>query len=578
MSRTNSILIMLMLFLVAPFAHAEPNKAIGDWHGSLATPIGELLLVIRISEDENGELIATLESPDQAPGQQIPISQLSVVDEHLSIKVQMIGASIEADWQEETGSWDGTFSQGMDIPLRLTRGLPADKPTIEGLDGDWKTTINRNGVDLRIILHITTSEHGTIAKLDSPDTMAMNVSVSDLTKDGDQISYAIKVIGGTFTGTLTDPDTIVGTWVVPGQDDVLLTYQRAAPTDEPIVRNRPQVPREPFGYLVEEVTYENPQAEGVTLAGTLTLPEGEGPFPAAILISGSGPQDRDETVFGHQPFLVLADYLTKHGIAVLRYDDRGVAQSTGDYSSATSADFATDANAAFAYLLSRDDIDHDAIGFIGHSEGGLIAPIALQTNTSNKNTIAYMVMLAGPGTSSKQIAKSQNRLISLSQGKTEEEIARAEAINSKIVDAIINSSSPEEAESMIREILTPQALEDLGVSESQIGMIIAQNNTPWIRYFLTYDPANFLPQITIPILALNGELDMQVPAPENLDGLRTLLKDNQDATIIERPGLNHLFQHATTGALGEYNDIEETFAPEAMQIIADWINERFGNE
>ena len=567
-------LISILLAATASLSIAAPDPIADSWHADLSIPTGTLSLIFTITQDDEGNLNATLESPDQTPGKQIPISEISVVDEHLSIKIAIIGASIEADWDDNEQQFSGTFHQGMNLPIVLKRGLPADKPTIKGLDGDWKATLSRNGVDLRIILHITTTDRGTIALLDSPDTMTMNVPVSDLVKNGEQISYTIKVINGQFSGTRTDPDTIVGTWKVPGQDDVALTYKRADATDEPVVRNRPQVPAKPYGYIVQEITYDNPQAEGVKLAGTLTLPEGDGPFPAAILISGSGPQDRNETVFGHQPFLVLADYLTKQGIAVLRYDDRGVAKSTGDYSNATSADFATDANAAFAYLIGRDDIDHNAIGFIGHSEGGLIAPIAMKTNPD----VAFMVMLAGPGTSSQQIVKSQNRLIGLSQGKSEEEIAKAEAINTRIIQAIVNSASAQEAEDQIRTILTPQALEDLGMKESQIDMVIARNNSPWIRYFLTYDPADYLPAITCPILALNGQLDTQVPAQENLDGLRTLLKDHPDATMIQLEGLNHLFQHATTGALGEYNDIEETFSPEAMDIMAVWINERFGND
>jgi len=571
-------LFFLVLAMLTTVSTASPDPIADSWHAELNIPTGKLSLIFTITQADDGNLSATMESPDQAPGQQIPISAVTMTDDHLSISIANIGAGIEADWDDDQQHWSGTFSQGIELPIIIKRGLPVAKPTIEGLDGDWKATITRNGVDLRLILSIHTTERGTLANIDSPDTMAMNIPVSDLTKDGDSIGYKITIVNGVFTGTLTDPDTITGAWVMPGKDDITITYTRSAETDAPIVRNRPQVPTEPYAYIVEDVTYENPQAEGVTLAGTLTLPEGDGPFPAAILISGSGPQDRDETVFGHQPFLVLADHLTKQGIAVLRYDDRGVAESTGDYSAATSADFASDANAAFAYLLSRPEINRNSIGFVGHSEGGLIAPIAIHDNNTNESTIAYIVMLAGPGTSSLQIAKTQNRLIGLSQGKSEEEISKAQIINTKIIQAIINSASTQDAEDQIRAILTPQTLEDLGIIESQIDMVIAQNNSPWIRYFLTYDPADYLPTITCPILALNGQLDTQVAPQENLEGLRELLKDHPDATITELTGLNHMFQHATTGALGEYNDIEETFSPEAMEIIADWINERFGNE
>jgi len=572
--------LCLFLFATVSSASIGPDTLAGDWHGTIDTPSGALMLIVTITQDDAGKLSAEMESPDQAPGRKFPISEVSVVDDHLALKVQVIGAGIEADWDEEQQAWVGTFSQGMNIPIVLKAGLPADKPTIDGLDGDWNATINRNGVDLRLILHIKTTEHGTAAKLDSPDTMANDIPISQLTRDGDSISYTINVVKGVFKGTLTDPKTIKGTWTIPEQDELEVIYTRVADDEKPVEHLRPQVPTEPYGYRVVEVTFDNPLGEGVTLAGTLTLPEGDGLFPAAILISGSGPQDRNETVFGHQPFLVLADALTKQGIAVLRYDDRGTARSTGDYANATSADFATDANAALAYLSSRDDIDHQAIGFIGHSEGGLIAPLAITDpalGASAEHPPAFMVMLAGPGTSSIQISRSQTRLISQSQGVSDEEIETRQAISDRILEAIARSSSVEDAKGKVRAMLTPETLQALGVDESQIETIIAQNTAPWIRYFLTYDPANYLPKITIPILALNGELDMQVPAKENLAGLRKLLKDNPDATITELEGLNHLFQHATTGALGEYNDIEETFSPEAMDIIADWINERFGN-
>ncbi len=575
-SRIMSFLVVLAFTIVQ--TGASPDPVTDNWHADLQIPTGTLSLIFVIAEDDDGNLTAHLESPDQSPGQHIPISEIDVTDNHLSIKIGIVGASIDADWNDDQQYWEGTFSQGAEIPIIIKRGLPAKKPTIKGLDGDWKATINRNGVDLRLILHIQTTDSGTSATIDSPDTMANNISVSDLTKDGDQVGYKIAIIDGVFKGTLTGPNTLVGTWDVEGEETLTVTYTR---TDEVIKRNRPQVPTEPYGYQVEEITYKNTRADDVKLSGTLTYPVGEGPFPAAILISGSGPQDRDETIFGHQPFLVLADHLTKQGIAVLRYDDRGVGESTGDYSNANSADFATDANAAFEYLLTRSDIDHDSIGFIGHSEGGLIAPLAITDPKLGANAdqpIAYMVMLAGPGTSAMQISSSQRRLIAQSQGVTEEDLHESDAINRSILQAVANATSTQDAKDKIRAVLTPDAMEILGINELQAQNVIAQNSSPWIRYFLGYDPADYLPQIEIPILALNGELDLQVPAPENLAGLRALLKDNPDTTIIELESLNHMFQHAKTGAMGEYNDIEETFSPQAMKLISEWINQRFGTE
>lgn len=571
-STTLRSLLCVLLTATTALASRSPDPIADDWHGAVTVPTGKLMLIVTITQDDDGVYSAELESPDQAPGQKIPVSQITIEDGHMRLRIDMIGATYEADWDDQAQQWSGTFTQGLELALTLERGLPPNKPVIEGLDGTWRSTITRNGVELRVILHIETTDTGTHAKLDLPDMLASDIPVADLTREGDAVSYTVPASQGSFVGTLNKDGTITGTWTIPNQDDTTLTFTRD-PDNQPAARpNRPQVPTEPYPYKAEDVTYDNPDADGVTLAGTLTIPQGDGPFPAAILISGSGPQDRNETVFGHQPFLVLADYLTNHGIAVLRYDDRGINESTGDFSQATSADFATDANAAFAYLSSRPEIDHDAIGFVGHSEGGMIGPIAINDNQK----IAFLVMLAGPGTPALQISQSQNRLIALSQGASEESVDKSVALSTKITNAVAQSTSVQDAQQQIRAILTPEALETLGINESQIDFIVAQNTTPWIRYFLKYDPADFLPAVHCPILALNGSLDKQVPAVENLAGLRTLLADHDDVTIKSLPGLNHLFQHAKTGALGEYNDIEETFAPGAMKLIADWINARFG--
>lgn len=572
MTRTRmTVLVTLVAMLFAPLTYAQPEQVEGDWHGALTIPTGELMLIVTISTDDEGELTAVLESPDQAPGQKIAISEITVEDGLMHFAISRLGATYEATWDDEAQQWSGTFSQGAKLPLTLQRGLPPNKPVVEGLDGTWRSTVPRNGVNLRLIVHIETSDSGTHAKLDMPDMLANNIPIADLTRDGDRVSYTVPASQGSFSGKLNEDGTITGVWTIPNREDVTITLVRDADDAPAPKRNRPQVPAKPYPYQSEDITFENQSAEGVTLAGTLTIPQGDGPFPAAILISGSGPQDRNETVFGHQPFLVLADYLTNHGIAVLRYDDRGINESTGDFSQATSADFATDANAAFAYLASRPEIDHNAIGFIGHSEGGIIGPIAIRDNQD----IGFLVMLAGPGTPSIKIVESQNRLIAESQGADEAMIDKSIALSMKLSRAVANSTSAHDAEARIRAILTPEVLEEQGWPESQIETIIAQNASPWLRFFLSYDPADYMDAVRCPVLAINGQLDKQVPADENLAGLRVLLADHPDATIKALPGLNHMFQTAKTGALGEYNDIEETFAPHAMQLIADWINTRF---
>lgn len=365
---------------------------------------------------------------------------------------------------------------------------------------------------------------------------------------------------------------MTGDWRNPGRPRATVTFVRTAETADPAEQPRPQAPTRPFPYQTDSVRVDNRAAEGVTLAGTLTVPEGAGPFPAAVLISGSGRQDRDETVFGHKPFAVLADHLTRSGIAVLRYDDRGFGESSGRFDGATSADFATDADAAMRYLAGRPEIDSGAIGLIGHSEGAMVGPIAAAAN----DAVAYLVLLAGPGTDTKQLMLSQNRLIGAAQGFSESDLDRMQLVNEKIMTAVATAPDQATAEARVRDVLTPEALAALRLPDARREAAIQQFTGDWFRYFLQYDAVKFLSQIHVPVLALNGTLDRQVPADENLPAIEAALKHNPDVTVRRLEGLNHFFQTAETGALGEYAEIEETFSLEAMAVVSDWILARFG--
>ncbi len=563
---------MLLAAACAPIFAQE--ELVGPWHGVLDHPMGPLTLIVTIMEGEDGALRAELESPDQAPGRTVPVTTITAADHRLTFTVGRIGARFEGEWDESAQRWSGVFTQGAPFQLILERGLPAPRPVVEGLDGVWEGAVTRNGVDLRLVLRVSTSEYGTIVTFDSPDMNAVGLPVRGFTREAEAVELFVPASGAAYEGTLSDGDTrLVGTWKLPGRPDATVTFVRTRETSEREARERPQTPAEPFGYRSEEVTFDNPEFSDVRLAGTLTLPEGNGPFPGAILISGSGPQDRDETVWGHKPFAVLADHLTRQGIAVLRYDDRGFGASTGSHASATSADFATDANAAAAYLVSRPEIDRDAIGFVGHSEGGVIGPIAAVEN----DEIDFLVMLAGPGTNTLRLIRSQRHLMGLSQGMTDEELVRTDEVVDRIARAVAAASDGADAAARVRELLTAHALETLGVPESRRELVVQQYTTDWFRYFVRYDPAAFLSRVDVPVLALNGSLDVQVPADENLAGIRRALAHNRDVTVRELEGLNHLFQTAETGKLGEYADIPETFAPVALEIVADWINARFGS-
>lgn len=566
-------LMLFLLILATPVANAAgPEPLTGDWHGQLDTPQGALTLLVTLQADEREALSGVLESRSQAPGVKIPLKDVQAQSDSLSFLVPSIAASFQGTWDESSQQWKGVFSQQVSFPLTLKRGTPAVDAVVPGLDGTWQGKLRRNEVDLRLVLRVRTDNQGTNVTLDSPDLVAFGMPVSGFTRDGDEVSFDVHAAAVHFKGSLVQDDaTITGQWSRPGQPDATVSFVRTGESTERAAQVRPQMPTEPLSYRAEEVSFDNPQAKGVTLAGTLTWPEGKGPFPAAVLISGSGPQDRDQHVFGHSTFAVLSDHLTRAGIAVLRVDDRGVGGSTGDHGSATSADFAIDANAAADYLLGREGIDQAAVGFIGHSEGGMIGPLAVLDN----DRIAYLVMLAGPGTSTSQLIETQRHLISLSQGVSEAELARTDPVFARINRSLITATDHADAQARVQAILTPAALEALGAPAAQGEMMVQQLSREWYRYFLRYDATAVLEQVRIPVLAINGALDLQVPADENLAAIAAALGANPDATTKKLEGLNHMFQTTSTGAFGEYPDLTETFAPVALETVSSWILERF---
>jgi pimeloyl-ACP methyl ester carboxylesterase len=437
---------------------------------------------------------------------------------------------------------------------------------VQGLDGHWDGTVRRNNAELRFVLRVTSGPGGTIASFDSPDQLAMGMPVSALSRAGDAVHFTVAAGNTSFTGTLAG-DRLSGRWT-DGSETVFV--RRAAGVRAAAPR-RPQTPQPPFPYRVEEVSIANPRAPGVTLAGTLTLPQGRGPFPAAILITGSGAQDRDETIFGHKPFAVLADYLTRHGIAVLRYDDRGIARSTGRFAGSTSADFATDANAAFAFLAARPEIDRRAIGFVGHSEGGMVGPIAAMDNPA----VAWLVLLAGPGVGSQDLLAAQQRAIAESQGASAAELERAAPLQAELMRISASDAADAEARTAFAAALTDARMTEAGLPVLARESLATMMLDPWFRWFLRYDPAPALRHFRGPMLALNGSLDRQVLPAQNLAGIRAATAGHRDVTITELAGLNHMFQTARTGGVGEYATSEETMAPVVLQTVADWIRARF---
>jgi pimeloyl-ACP methyl ester carboxylesterase len=442
----------------------------------------------------------------------------------------------------------------------LAAARAAAGPQVEGV---WQGTLNPGPVALRLVLKVSRASSGELsATLDSVDQGARDLPLEGVALKDGVFRFEFRPGRGSFLGKLNAAgDEIAGTWTQGGQ--LPLTFRR---TEKPPELRRPQEPKPPFPYDTEEVSYENPAAPGVKLAGTLTLPRGAGKFPAVLLISGSGPQDRDESLMGHKPFLVLADHLTRQGIAVLRVDDRGVGKSSGNFAASTSEDFASDAVAGVRYLKGHARVNPARIGLAGHSEGGLIAPmVAARWPAAESPGVAFLVLLAGTGVPGDQILLEQGALIARASGAPEGAVAANRAVQQKIFDVVRAEPDPAERLRKIREMVAPAGSAAAGQAEMAA--------SPWFRFFLTYDPAPGLARVKCPVLAVNGALDTQVSAKQNLPAIERALRagGNRDVTVKEFPGLNHLFQTARTGSPMEYGNIEETMSPAVLNAISAWI-------
>lgn len=434
----------------------------------------------------------------------------------------------------------------------------------QDITGQWNGFLKVPGGQLRLEFNITKAENGYSSTMDSPDQGAKGIPVTSTVFENATLKLAIPNANIVYEGELNQYNVIVGTFKQSGQSFPLNLSREKL---EKQVIKRPQEPQKPYSYYTEEITFENKIDKDV-LAGTLSLPQKEGKFPAVILITGSGPQNRDEELLGHKPFLVIADYLTKKGIAVLRFDDRGVGKSTGEFKTATTLDFAKDVQAGVAYLQSRKEIDKSKIGLIGHSEGGIIAPIV----ASNSKEIDFIVLLAGTGIRGDQLLLLQKEKIERQMGVSEDEIQKAQQTFKGAYDSIVKSSASHDIlKGKVRSYLKTKL--GTAMNDTQISALSSQITSPWMVSFLKLDPALYLEKVKCPVLALNGEKDLQVPADVNLEAIKTALTKggNKNVTIKKLPNLNHLFQECETGSPNEYATIEQTFSPIALEEISSWV-------
>lgn len=460
------------------------------------------------------------------------------------------------------------------LSLLLTAFLMSFTLIAQDFTGQWNGQLKVQGTQLRLVFHVTKTENGYSSTMDSPDQGAKGIPVTRTTIENSKIKFEVTNAMIEYNGELQE-DEIIGTFKQGGQQFPMNLSKKSIEKEE---MNRPQEPKKPFPYYSEDVTFFNTGAD-ISLAGTLTLPEKEGEFPVVILISGSGPQNRDEEILGHKPFLVISDYLTRNGIAVLRFDDRGVGESKGDFNSATTADFATDVESAMAYLKTRKEIDQKKIGLIGHSEGGLIGPIVASRSTD----VSYMVLMAASGIRGDQLLLIQQELIYRDSGISDTVINKTIEKNSKMFEIVAMSTDNQILKTALTDYLNEMLINDPTAEipngmtkEHFVSLQVNQISSPWMQYFMRYDPAIALEKVKCPVLAINGEKDLQVPSRENLTAIKNALAKggNKDITAIEFPKLNHLFQESETGSPSEYSTIEQTFSPIVLEEITKWIKKQ----
>ena len=440
----------------------------------------------------------------------------------------------------------------------------------QDITGQWNGVLDVMGTQLRLVFHIEQTDSGYTATFDSPDQGAEGIPFSLVSYDEPDLKLEAANIGATYTGTVSI-DSISGTWNQGGQSFPLNLFKKEV---EKIEHDRPQEPSRPYPYHEEEVFVQN-EKDGLILAGTLTIPEKSGIFPAVILISGSGPQNRDQEIFGHRPFLILADHLTRQDIAVLRYDDRGTAKSTGNFTTATTADFATDVLSAVKFLKTRSEIDTSNIGLIGHSEGAIIAPLA----ANQSDDITFVVLLAGTGIPGKEVSLRQAQTLQELRPSNNSDEELFQRFNERIIEiAASDKKIAEKKEELIQyfedaEPILQTMLPEGANINAFVSQLVNSILSPWMQYFYNYNPSDELEKVTIPVLSLNGSNDVQVNAKINQTAIKEALEKagNKNYKVIEMAGLNHMFQESETGSISEYSKIVQTFSPLALRKITKWI-------
>jgi len=565
-----AILGLCFISTVVAVRAQMPLPLEGTYSGTLQAGEAKLHIVLHLSRNGAGALRATLDSLDQAVFA-IEANAVSLNSDTLKFEIRSVGVNFEGKVSPDHKTIEGQWNQGSgSLHVVFLRDADSQKPDtakfpVEGL---WQGALESHGLRLRFQLHVFHDSSGElIAALDSLDQFVSGLPATKVTQKESAFHFEIPALASTYDGRLdSNKNSITGEWA---QSEIKekLDFKRS---DQPLELRRPQNPGKPYPYREEEVTFSNEKA-GVNLAGTLTLPKGTGPFAAAVLVAGSGPQDRDDTIANHKPFLVLSDYLTRKGFAVLRYDKRGIGQSTGSTEMATTLDLASDAQSAVAYLKTRKEIDPAKIGLIGHSEGAMIAPAIAAAS----NDLPWVVLLAAPATKGEDTLLNQSDFIARAGGLSDAQVLSSLNFDKQAYELVQKEPDNAVVTETLKTLVKESGL-DAAVPPAALEAQLHMMTSPWFRFFLSYDPLPDLKRTKCPVLAIYGEKDLQVPPKINLPMLQKAFSDggNKQADVRELPELNHFFQHAYSGSPTEYAAIDETFSPEAMKIIWDWLTAR----
>ena len=553
------------------------------WYGELDAGSRVFRFFFKVQTEDAGRSAGKLWSIDEGDTE-FSLKDMSMDETTFAFTLPTTKASFTGTFNAARDTIDGAWTQvGAKIPLRLRKVESKPKETAKEI---WNGTMQAGFQKLVMQFRIYSDSTGKLtAFMDSVSQKAGGFK-AEVETAGNNLILDVGSLKSKFAGEKNaDGTELIGKWTQGATYELKMKRVELPADSKSFSPKRPQTPSGPFPYDSIDVTFKNKTAK-IDLSGTLTYPKSSKPMAVAILISGSGPQDRDETLLGHKPFAVLADFLTREGVAVLRYDDRGVGKSTGDFNTATSKDFSSDVEAAIDFLKMESKIDPNQIGLIGHSEGGLIAPGV----AAKRSEVAWVVLMAGTGVNGKEILFSQGQLIVAANGgdakalrtqKTIQEVA-FEQVKNLAPGADTSEVVEECAAKVIAQIASagdvPEGLEGEGFKSAMLDAargVLQTVNTPWMRYFLTYEPGPALEKTMCPVLAINGDKDLQVDSKLNLPMIeQALLKSgNKDVSIQTLPGLNHLFQTCSTGSPSEYETIEETLSPLFLKAVGNWIKQ-----